>query len=109
MKWKTWRSLLSEIKEEVQKRSETIVLKIDNSALRRENHGRLAMAIKMTEDEYQEHCDSDDGVCTNCGEIRYSNTEPDAENYPCDSCGEDAVQGIENALIDGTIEIVEED
>lgn len=66
------------------------------------------MNITMTAEEYQDHVDSMDGLCLKCGEIRFGSTEPDAENYPCDSCGEDAVQGIENALIADNIEIVEE-
>lgn len=66
------------------------------------------MTFTMTADEYQEHVDSYDGVCTACGEFRYGETEGDAENYPCDACGENAVEGIENALIAGHIEFIEE-
>lgn len=63
--------------------------------------------VEMSEEEYLEHCENSDGICTNCGEIRYSDTEPDAEGYPCEACEEAAVIGIENALIDGTIEVTE--
>lgn len=66
------------------------------------------MKKKMTEAEYLELCESSSGVCTKCGEIRHGDTEPDAEDYPCEACGEDKVQGIENAMIDGNIEIVDE-
>lgn len=63
---------------------------------------------KMTEDEYQQHVDEYDGLCLSCGEVRYGSTEGDAEGYPCDSCGEEKVIGIENAMISGRIEITEE-
>jgi hypothetical protein len=59
----------------------------------------------MTEAEYNEHCESYDGVCLACGAIPVRDTEPDAEGYPCEDCGADQVQGIENALLDGRIEI----
>lgn len=65
--------------------------------------------VKMTSEEYLSHCEDYDGVCTQCGAIRYGDTEPDAEEYNCDECGLDAVQGIENAMIDGNIIIVDLD
>lgn len=58
----------------------------------------------MTEAEYRDVSDGYYGVCLACGELRES-TEPDAENYPCPSCGEHRVQGIENALLSGNIDI----
>ncbi len=60
----------------------------------------------MTEAEYQAHVDAYDGVCLACGEMRYGDTEGDAEGYPCDSCGKDKVMGIENAMIEGRIVFV---
>jgi hypothetical protein len=62
----------------------------------------------MTADEYQDHVDSYDGICLACGEIKFGDCEPDAEEYECDACGEHAVRGIENALIAGDIEFIEE-
>ena len=38
------------------------------------------------------------GFCTACGED-VEGVEPDAENYTCESCGEDAVFGAEQLLI----------
>lgn len=64
------------------------------------------MLKKMTEEEYRKHIDSSDGLCINCGEITYGDTEPDAENYQCNECFENALTGIENALVSGYIEIV---
>lgn len=64
----------------------------------------IKLPIKMTMEEYEEAQESYQGICLNCGELR-DETEPDAENYPCEFCGEDKVQGIENALIDMNIDI----
>jgi hypothetical protein len=38
------------------------------------------------------------GFCIKCGEEAYG-VEPDAENYECESCGEFAVYGAEQILI----------
>lgn len=65
--------------------------------------------ILMTEQEYHEHVDAYDGVCLSCKEVRYGNTEGDAENYDCESCGKKAVMGIELALVAGHIDFVEEE
>jgi len=66
------------------------------------------MAVKkMTEDEFNELREGDSGICLNCGEVRYGGTEPDAENYPCEECGKNKVQGVEMAIVCGNIEIVE--
>ena len=66
------------------------------------------ITVKMSAEEYQQHCDDSDGVCLECGAVSFGGTEPDAENYPCEECGESQVQGIENCMIDGTIEITED-
>lgn len=42
--------------------------------------------------------DTDDGICHNCGHIQ-SNVEPDARNYKCENCGDNAVFGIEQTVI----------
>jgi predicted RNA-binding Zn-ribbon protein involved in translation (DUF1610 family) len=42
-------------------------------------------------DDYQ-------GFCLSCGADAYS-VEPDASNYTCETCGEDAVAGTENVLL----------
>lgn len=43
------------------------------------------------------------GVCLSCGEEREM-CEPDADNYHCESCGEDAVQGADNLLAMNRVE-----
>lgn len=64
---------------------------------------------KMTETEYKEHEADMNGLCTECGEFRYGMTEGDAEGYTCEECGADAVLGMSNCLMEGRIEIVEEE
>lgn len=66
----------------------------------------MELPIKMTTEEYESARESYQGICLNCGELR-DETEPDAEGYDCGFCGEDKVQGIENALIEQNIDITE--
>lgn len=63
---------------------------------------------KMTEEEYQHHRSNYSGLCLACGDINEGGIEPDAEGYACEYCDEEAVEGIENALQKGLIEITEE-
>lgn len=63
--------------------------------------------IKMTEREYMQHLEDSTGVCTNCRSIREC-CEPDARNYRCDECGEDSVFGVEELLMEGNLQLVEE-
>lgn len=46
------------------------------------------------------------GVCTKCGNIQ-SGCEPDARKYECEECGENAVYGLEEAIIMGLVELGE--
>lgn len=64
--------------------------------------------VSLTEEEYEEHTESYDGLCISCLEWTNGDVEPDAENYKCDSCGESKVMGAEQAMMCGHIEIVEE-
>lgn len=65
------------------------------------------LPVKLTEEEFVEAEECSNGICSACGEWRYGDTEPDAEDYECDSCGKNKVVGMMNAMIDGLIEIVE--
>lgn len=62
--------------------------------------------FKMSEEEYSALDEEYSGLCDKCGEVRYGDTEPDAENYPCEACGENSVQGIINLLAEGRITFV---
>ena len=64
--------------------------------------------IKMTEEQYEEYRDDSCGICLECGDVTYGGVEPDAECYECEDCGEEKVYGIEEALLMGEIEIVDE-
>lgn len=69
-------------------------------------YAKIGLMNKFTEQEYHEHCDDYNGICMNCHAIRYGDTEPDAENYPCEDCEQDTVFGFEQALIMEIIEVV---
>jgi hypothetical protein len=60
--------------------------------------------ITITEDEYKQACDDYQGICLACEEYQ-DNCEPDAEGYLCESCGENQVCGVEQALIMGELDI----
>lgn len=64
--------------------------------------------IKMTKEEYLKANSDYQGICLACGKLR-DETEPDAEGYECDHCGQPKVLGIETALILGELDIVEEE
>lgn len=61
------------------------------------------LSIEMTEEEFYEHRESHNGVCLGCGETAEGGTEPDAREYPCGSCNERKVYGMEEALAMGKI------
>ncbi len=46
----------------------------------------------------EEDCDTCEGVCHACGNTQYG-VEPDAENYKCESCGENRVYGAQQTLL----------
>lgn len=60
--------------------------------------------ISLSMEEYQELSEENCGVCTNCGEYSYC-TEPDAREYLCESCEENTVYGLMEALFMGEINI----
>ena len=47
------------------------------------------------------------GICVSCGE-RQGGCEPDAREYVCESCGSQTVFGLEQALIEGLVDIGDE-
>lgn len=62
--------------------------------------------VKLSEEDYRHHHESEDGFCITCLEFtRDGNTEPDARDYPCDKCHNDTVIGTEEALLEGWFEI----
>lgn len=70
------------------------------------------MAKRMIEvsEEYARHAMlgfnmDDPGFCLACGEEAHG-VEPDAQRYPCESCGKRAVYGFSELMLMGRIEIV---
>ena len=66
------------------------------------------MTNKMTETRYRSlwlNCHA--GICLACGAVKEYDCVPDAEGYECDECGAHQVQGLENALLCGNIELTE--
>jgi hypothetical protein len=60
--------------------------------------------IRMTIPEYLNESGQHTGICRGCG-ARRGTCEPDARDYPCDSCGEDSVYGLEELIVMGELEI----
>jgi hypothetical protein len=59
----------------------------------------------VTTEEYMGLREESAGLCVACGAITYGGVEPDARDYPCESCDERKLMGIEEALFEGAIEI----
>lgn len=60
----------------------------------------------MTLEEFQEHSDSNDGYCKTCKEVTANGgIEPDAREYECPDCKELTLYGVEEALLQGLIEL----
>lgn len=74
----------------------------------RSKDGKRVTGWSMSEDSYHYLREEYSGLCRKCGETRDGDTEPDAENYRCDSCGTNNVSGVENLLVEGLIFIEEE-
>lgn len=54
---------------------------------------------------FQTACDNYRGFCTKCQKFTRSETEPDAERYPCPKCKGQTVIGAEQALLCGELDI----
>lgn len=65
---------------------------------------KLLEHIEMTQEEFEEGCQAYEGRCLSCGDNQFG-CEGDASNYPCESCGEEEVFGLEELLILGKIVI----
>lgn len=65
--------------------------------------------IELTVEQYEELRESNAGYCLHCGIEQLGDVEPDASQYICEDCGEAEVYGIEELLIMGRIELLDED
>lgn len=61
--------------------------------------------FKMTERRFMSASEMFEGRCIACGAAA-DGCEPDAREYGCESCGEQAVYGLEELLMMGRIVIV---
>jgi hypothetical protein len=66
--------------------------------------------LKLTESQFHAYGSDGDqyGVCTECFASQ-GPVEPDARRYECEGCGAKAVYGLEEWLMAGFVEIVDED
>ena len=55
------------------------------------------MAIKLSEEEYQDLCADNGGYCLKCHSEAYG-VEPDARRYECEKCGAHAVNDGSNSV-----------
>jgi hypothetical protein len=61
----------------------------------------------MTEKEYRDMVNENGGFCTKCHCEHYG-IEPDAIKYHCEDCNNNAVYGIEELLVMGQVDIIDE-
>lgn len=65
-----------------------------------ENEKRITVSLERWEELRSEYI----GVCLSCGEESEGHTEPDVDDYRCESCGEDKVHGAEMLLVMNLVE-----
>jgi hypothetical protein len=62
----------------------------------------------ISSEELQEAMyDGGNGICLECGETT-TGVEPDARGYRCSSCNNYSVYGIEEAMLMGMLDIIED-
>ena len=72
-----------------------------------DNTHEQAKRIEITEEQYNEALNQDQGICIECKDFTKDGVEPDAENYECPVCEQDSVFGVPQALIMNLIFIKE--
>lgn len=62
--------------------------------------------MEMLQAEYLEYREQYAGYCSYCNAVtQEEGVEPDARKYTCPECGNSTLMGIEEALIEGKLEI----
>lgn len=64
----------------------------------------MNVKIEISGDDYDAHCNDNDGICLACGEWTCGGVEPDASNYKCEMCDSTSVMGCEEALMQGYLD-----
>lgn len=67
----------------------------------------MSPKVKISEEQFQQYESDYVGFCTECQSFNTGGVEPDAQNYPCEECDTNSVQGTLEVLLDGLVEIVE--
>lgn len=65
------------------------------------------IAMKITLEEFEELHESNVGICLSCGYRELSGIEPDAHEYTCPNCEEPNVYGMDEALLQGLVTVVD--
>lgn len=63
--------------------------------------------IFITEEEFMEADENNDGFCLSCGEQTDGGVEPDALRYKCEVCEKNSVYGAQECLMMGYIEFID--
>ena len=61
--------------------------------------------MELTIEEIHEESEIHSGYCKKCDELTHDCCEPDAREYECPACGDNAVYGIEESVLVGLIQI----
>lgn len=67
----------------------------------------LKQILKLSEDEYRQHCRDYDGFCFKCREWTDGEVEPDARKYLCPNCRAPEVYGAEELSLMEVIEFTD--
>jgi cytidylate kinase len=62
-----------------------------------------AKTFEMTEEDFREASNNNEGRCIACGAEVGSGIEPDARNYKCEECGQEQVFGMDELLLDALV------
>lgn len=64
--------------------------------------------MNVTKDEFEDLQDDLAGYCTECQAVTTEEVDPDSEDQECQECGSETCVGIDQALVLGLIQIVDD-
>ena len=70
-----------------------------------ENKKHISRPSAISEADFAEAVDSNQGWCTECIAFTHDSAEPDTHHYECPDCESRSVFGAEQALLEGLITI----
>lgn len=71
---------------------------MDSKVAGKTKKGTEYFRFDMTENEFQECDNNNEGLCVFCGESAFG-VEPDARRYTCESCDKNGVYGMQELLL----------